>query len=167
MIEVGEPVDIAACHPARTVLPCILVVGGDAEATLQAVALVQRNVRAEGIGEVVKIDIGIGQLCLWRDRPVLVDDDPLAGFEAQRVAETVIAVCQALAECIGGNIAVVPVELCLPIDIEPVLAKPGQRAAKTVAVGSMEPLPKMEETSVEISPYWNVTPPISVPDWFS
>ncbi|RCW81183.1 hypothetical protein C7476_11145 [Phyllobacterium bourgognense] len=59
MIEVGEPVDIAPGHPARSVLPCILVVGGDAKASLQTVALVQRNVRAEGIGEVIKIDIGI------------------------------------------------------------------------------------------------------------
>ncbi len=62
-----------------------------------------------------------------------------------------------MAQYVGGYIAVVPGELRLPVDIEAVLAEPGQRAAKTVAVGVDGTLAEQEETSVEISPYWNVT----------
>jgi hypothetical protein len=48
VIKVGEPVDVAACHPAGAALPSILIIGGDATATFQTVALVQRNAAPNG-----------------------------------------------------------------------------------------------------------------------
>ena len=106
-----------------------------AKTPVQAVAAEPPDGGLEGIVERVEVDIGVDKLRLRRQRPLVGDIDGLAGFDAEGVAEAVVAVRFLNVQRIGIDVAVVPGRLRLPVDIKAVLAVPGQRAADAVAGG--------------------------------
>src|SRR3546814_6931775 len=103
--------------------PLALVIGGDAEKTLEAIAAIQANRRAERVGEIVEVDFRIGQLGLGRDRPVRTQDDLLPTFDAQSITKAIIATRQTKTGGSRRQIAVVPTHLGLAIAIKAVIRR--------------------------------------------
>ena len=61
--------------------------------------------------------------------------DALASLDAEGVAEAVVAGGEVVVELSRREVAVVPHQLRLPVDVEVVVAEPGEAAAEAVAVG--------------------------------
>src|SRR5262245_31812470 len=87
-----------------------------AETPAQALDPPRRHADAEGIGEAVRVDRAIVQLCLRRQRPVRVKLDALAGLQRQRIAKSVDAVGKAPAGDARTEVAVIPGRPRLAVD---------------------------------------------------
>ena len=95
VIEVGDPVEVRAAGLAFCILPALLMIEGKPKPSVETVAIRQRYPLATGASEAVEVDRRIDQLGLRRECPALVQLDALATFQAQRIAEAVIAVGKA------------------------------------------------------------------------
>lgn len=106
-------------------------------------------------------------MCLWGQRPMIINGKTLAGFDAQRIAQGLVAVVELLVECVRVEIAVIPVDLGLTIDIEAIIAIPGGSCTQSPALRADVAIAKIVgDVGMRIS-ILPVIPAISLPLSFS
>ena len=133
LIEISNTINLSIYSASVITLPAIAIIGSKTETRCQAVAVVLVNLRAIAVPEAVEIERRPHQLCLRCQRPVVIHGKSLSGFNAERIAEGIMSVCEAV-HIIDLQITIIPVGLCLTVNVETIAAIPCERAAQTPAL---------------------------------